>query len=186
MNVYDWDKTIYHGDCTVDFYFWNLRRNPSLIRYMPLQAIGFIGYFLKIHDKTRMKKYFYSYLRGVEDIDRKLEEFWDGHIGNVHQWYLDNQKEDDVVISASAAFMVAGGCRRLGIKNLIASEVDRFTGEPLSPNCNGAQKPVRFLEAGYTLPIEEFYSDSYGDDPMAKLAKKSYLVKGETLIPWEK
>lgn len=33
--------------------------------------------------------------------------------------------------------------------------------------------------------IDEFYSDSHSDDPLARLAKQAFLVKGEKLTPWE-
>ena len=39
---------------------------------------------------------------------------------------------------------------------------------------------ARFPGAG----IDEFYSDSHSDDPLAALAKRAYLVKGERLLPW--
>ena len=39
MNVYDFDKTIYRGDSTKDFYFFLLRRHPVLIRYLPKQIM---------------------------------------------------------------------------------------------------------------------------------------------------
>ncbi|WZU01590.1 haloacid dehalogenase-like hydrolase [Erysipelothrix sp. D19-032] len=30
MNVYDWDKTIYDGDSSIDFYKFNLRKDKKL------------------------------------------------------------------------------------------------------------------------------------------------------------
>ena len=33
--------------------------------------------------------------------------------------------------------------------------------------------------------IEEFYSDSYSDKPMAKIANCAYIVKHDKIIPWE-
>ena len=32
MNVYDFDKTIYKGDSTLDFYFFCLRKKPIIIK----------------------------------------------------------------------------------------------------------------------------------------------------------
>ena len=185
MNVYDFDKTIYHNDSTVDFYFWQLKKNPLLIRFMPKQLLGFFLYFIKVINKTEMKNYFYSYLPAVKNIDNEVVLFWDKHLHKVHKWYLEKHKDDDIVISASAYFLVNEACKRLNIHNVICSEVDQYTGEVYGPNCNGEQKVIRFDEEGYKREdIDEFYSDSYGDTPMALLAKKSYLVKGETLLDW--
>lgn len=187
MNVYDFDKTIYHHDSTVDFFFYQLRKNPLLIRYLPKQRLGFLLYFMKIINKTEMKNYFYSYLKGVKNIDKEVEIFWDSHIKGINKWYLKQHRDDDIIISASAFFLVNEACRRINITRVICSEVDQYTGEVTGLNCNGEQKVVRFLEAGYDKDdIEEFYSDSYGDTPMALLAKKSYLVKGQQLLEWEK
>ena len=33
--------------------------------------------------------------------------------------------------------------------------------------------------------IDEFYSDSVSDAPLAKLAKKAFLVEDNKLLPWE-
>ena len=185
MNVYDWDKTIYKNDSTVDFFFWQIRRHPSLLRYLPVQLWGFIGYFLRIHDKTKMKSFFYRYLAGVKDTEKEVEEFWDSHINNIHEWYRDKHRDDDLVISASADYLVRPALRRLNVQRLIASEVDPVTGKVLSKNCNGTEKVVRFDKAGYKREdIEEFYSDSLGDTPMAEISPKSYLVAGEKLTEW--
>lgn len=185
MNVYDFDKTIYKNDCSADFFFYAIRKQPSLLRFLPLQIVGWAGYFLGFHDKTTMKDYFYRYLTGIRDIDKEVAEFWDGHISNIHKWYLSQQAEDDLVISASALFMVKAACERLGIKNVMASPVNQYTGRVTGANCNGRQKLVVFREAGYS-EIDKFYSDSYSDQPLADIARESYIVRGEKLIPWGK
>ncbi len=185
MNVYDFDKTIYKRDSTVDFYFFELRRQLSLLRFFPHQLVGFIRYFIRNIDITAMKNYFYSFLAGIDDIDEELQLFWDKNISDVHQWYLKRHREDDLVISASPQFLVEEACRRLGISRVIASEVDKKTGKVLSPNCNRSQKVVRMKAAGYdTADINEFYSDSHHDDPLAALARKAWLVRGEELQEW--
>ncbi len=187
MNVYDFDRTIYRHDCSVDFYLYEIRRHPLLLRYLPIQIVGWAGYFLRLHDKTVMKDFFYRYLKGIRDIDEEVKSFWDSHIHLIHDWYRKIQRPDDLVISASASFMVEPACQRLGIKNVLASEVDRYSGRVTGPNCHGKQKPVRFQAAGYDeSEIEQFYSDSYSDQPMADLARESFLVKGEQLISWQK
>ena len=187
MNVYDFDKTIYKNDCTVDFYFYEIARHPSLIRFLPGQIWGFLGRFLRIHDKTVMKSYFYKYLKGIKDIDSDIDNFWDSHIQKVNNWYFVKHLNDDLVISASADFMVRPACERLGITNVIASLVDKKTGEVLSPNCHGKEKVVRFVNEGFNKEeIEEFYSDSVSDTPLAELSQSAYIVKGEKLVEWPK
>ena len=45
---------------------------------------------------------------------------------------------------------------------------------------------LRFYEKYPNGEIEEFYSDMYCDTPLARLAKKAVMVKGEKLSPWKK
>ena len=75
-------------------------------------------------------------------------------------------------------------CRHFNISHLIASEVDSNTGKFLSENCYGAEKVSRLKKYTANSEIDKFYSDSYSDDPLAKLAKESYLVKGNKLKKW--
>ena len=61
MNVYDFDKTIYDGDSTLDFYFFSLRKNPMLLRFLPIQLMGFIKYMFGLAPKLVFKEKFYSF-----------------------------------------------------------------------------------------------------------------------------
>ncbi|MBO4218761.1 MAG: haloacid dehalogenase-like hydrolase [Erysipelotrichaceae bacterium] len=185
MNVYDFDKTIYHRNSTADFLFYCLRRHPRILKCLPGQLWGFLLYGLKIIDITEMKRHLYSFLPLLDDVDGDLEDFWDKNIERVHGWYLQKHRDDDLVISGSPQFLVEGACRRLFISHLVASDVDRKTGEVRRPNCSRAQKITEMERAGYDRSqIEEFYSDSHSDDPLAALAQKAWLVKGESLEEW--
>ena len=94
------------------------------------------------------------------------------------------QREDDVIISASPEFLLKPICIRLGISNLMASVVDKRTGMYLGINCHGEEKVRRFYKK-FNQEIDEFYSDSFSDAPLANIAKKAYLVDGDILIPWD-
>lgn len=184
MNVYDFDDTLFDHNSTSGFYFFLLKRDLSLLRFLPRQLVGFIGYGLHLIDITRMKSYLYCFLKGVKDPAGKAEEFWDLNIGHIHHWYKDRQRPDDLVISGSPEFIVKPACDRLKISRLIGSEVDPASGRVLSPNCSGANKVIRLKASPYQDEIEEFYSDSRHDQPLASLARQAWLVKGEKLIPW--
>lgn len=186
MNVYDFDKTIYKDDSTVDFYFFVLRRHPSVILCWPSLIFAAVLWTLGIIDKTGFKERFYRFLRKIDDIDGDLEDFWNVHDNKIKTFYKKNQHEDDVVISASPEFLLKPICRRLGIKYLYASKVDKISGKYDGINCWGDEKPRRFYEAfGKNAVINEFYSDSLSDTPLAEIAKKSFIVQGEELVLWE-
>ena len=44
MNVYDFDKTIYDGDSTIDFYFYCLKKHPKIILCLPIQLYAAVKY----------------------------------------------------------------------------------------------------------------------------------------------
>lgn len=184
MNVYDFDDTIYKGDSTRDFVLWCIKKNPVLVLHHAKTGVAFCAYKSKLVNKTYFKEKMYGFLQRIPNIDSWVEEFWDTHIKNIKSFYLNHKKPDDVIISASPEFLLAPICNRLGIKYLIASRVDRHTGFYKGLNCFGEEKVLRFNDklGGH---IDEFYSDSLSDTPLAKLADKAFLVKDETLIPWK-
>lgn len=184
MNVYDFDKTIYDGDSTFHFIGFCLKKKPGLILRLANGVGTFVLYLFGRQTKTRSKESFYSMFQGIECIDDWVEEFWDGHINKIKKWYLEQQKADDVIISASPEFLLRPACCRLNIKHLEASRVDSRTGKYTGINCYGDEKVRRFKEA-YTGKIDEFYSDSDSDLPLARLAGNAYLVDGDNVIPWK-
>ncbi|MFR3285343.1 MAG: haloacid dehalogenase-like hydrolase [Clostridium fessum] len=54
---------------------------------------------------------------------------------------------DDVIISASPEILLTEICKRLGIKYLIASKVEKITGKYYRENCYGKEKSSTFSKA---------------------------------------
>lgn len=183
MNVFDFDKTIYDGDSTIDFYFYCVRMNPGIIRFIPKQLLAAVQYKLKRINKTKFKEEFYSFLTKLDDTEKKVVDFWDKHEHKIKRWYLEIQNIDDIVISASPRFLLVEICKRIKINDLIASEVDIKTGKYTGVNCYGEEKVRRFYEK-YDDIIDSFYSDSRSDQPLADIAKNKYIVKGDVIVPW--
>lgn len=187
MNVYDFDKTIYRGDSSCDFYWFCLRRHKKIVCRLPAQTAAFVRHYL-LHtiSKTQMKEIFYQYFRDIPDMERELQLFWSTHAKKIEPYYLAQQRPDDVIISASPAFFLQPICHELGISRLIASEVDGKTGYYSGENCHGAEKVKRFFAQHPNEQIEQFYSDSLSDSPMAALAEEAYLVKNGDCKVWPK
>lgn len=184
MNVYDFDKTIYNGDSTVDFYKYVLKKHPSLLRFVPKQAFGFVLYALKLIDKTTLKSYFFSFLQGI-DTNASVTSFWNENHNKIYTWYEQKQKPDDIIISASPEFLLTPICKRLGIKHLIATVTDEKNGQIIGLNCKGEEKVKRFTESFGNIKIQQFYSDSLSDLPLAKLAEEAFLVVNGEITVWE-
>ena len=89
-----------------------------------------------------------------------------------------------MIISASPEFHIREICSRIGIKNVIASKVDPKTGRCLGPNCRDEEKVRRFREIFGDAEIDDFYSDTEHDVPLAILAKRAYLIKNGTITDW--
>jgi phosphoserine phosphatase len=185
MNVYDFDNTIYRGDSTADFLLFELKRHPLAgAKAIAVTIVPAIAYVLRLGTKEHMKENMFSIVQAVEDMDQELQLFWDVHQKNIKRWYLEQQQEDDVIISASPLFEIKECCDRIGIRHVIATEMDPVTGKMGGFNCKGEQKVPRFREIFPEACIDAFYSDSRSDDPMAKIAQKAYLVRGDEIVPW--
>lgn len=183
MNVYDFDKTIYYHDSSVDFYKFNLKRSKRIAQLWPSQTKAMIDYKKGNITKTQMKEVFYRYFTLIEDMPARVAEFWAEHRQYIKPWYLEQRRDDDVIISASPEFLLKPICDELNV-HLIGSVVDPKTGKHFRMNCYGLEKVSRFQEMYDIHGIESFYSDSYSDDPLAQFAVNSYMVKGDALSEW--
>ncbi len=184
MNVYDFDGTIYSGDSTVDFFKYVLKSNPLLLRYLPKQLWGALLFAIGRIDKTVFKEYFFCFLTAI-DTEKSVEAFWDRNQDRIYAWYLQQKREDDIIISASPEFLLAPVCRRLGVGCLLASRVDARSGAFKGENCRGEEKVRRLELACGAVHVEAFYSDSLSDSPLARIAEKAYLVQKGCVKEWE-
>jgi phosphatidylglycerophosphatase C len=184
MNVYDWDNTIYRGDSTADFVGWLYLHYPLTLLSIPRTVICGLLYGFHIIPKLTFKQNLYHMFVFVKDMDQASDRFVETHMNHVKQWYLDQQKPDDMVISASPEFNIRRFCAKLGIARVMASVVDIHTGKYTGLNCHGAEKVRRFHEVAKDQAIDEFYSDSLSDTPLAELAEHAYLVKGDVRRDW--
>lgn len=186
MNIYDFDKTLYGSDSTMDFLLYSIRKHPGLIRFLPGIGLAGVRYALKHITKTAMKERFYRIFTGY-DAEGLLEAFWDTHQHKIFSWYPQQQEQTDIVISASPEFLLKPICQRLGIRHLIASRVDPKTGIYTGENCWGPEKPIRLKEEMGITHCDKFFSDSYSDQPLADIADEAFLIlKDGTIAPWGK
>lgn len=183
MNVYDFDNTIYDGDSTIDFYLYCLKKHPEIVKCLPCQILGAIKYKLGKIEKTQFKEIFYIFFTKLKDIDSDVIGFWDTNEHKVKVWYRKIQEDDDVIISASPCFLLTEICMRIKVCNLIASNVDKNTGKFTGLNCYGKEKVRRYKEK-FNKEIDNFYSDSKSDQPMAEISNRKFFVRGKRIQPW--
>ena len=186
MNVYDFDGTIYNGDSAIDFYLFCLKRKPFIIRRIIPQIIGFFKYKMKKISKEEFKEVFYSYFKDIKNIDEYVELFWNKKQYKIKKWYINQKNKNDVIISASPEFIIKKIGKRLGLKNIICSKVDKKTGTYIGKNCYGEEKVRRFKEVYKDKIIDNFYSDNYCDTPLANISKNAYYVNKNIIVKWSK
>lgn len=185
MNVYDFDKTIYDGDSTADFYIYSLKKHKKILLLIPSLLGAFLKFYVfKIGTKTMFKEKMYRFLIYC-NIESDVADFWDKHQNKIKKFYIEQQKDDDVIISASPEFLLKPICKRISINYLIASRVDCKSGRYNGINCHGKEKVRRFYEFFKNGQIEEFYSDSYSDTPLAEISEKAFIVKGNNISEWK-
>ncbi|QRG86197.1 haloacid dehalogenase-like hydrolase [Bulleidia sp. zg-1006] len=184
MNVYDWDKTIYDGDSTFGFIRYLFCHYPKTLLNLPRIIFFGIGYGLQLVSKQSFKENLFHLFVYVKDMPLATKRFCESHLDHVKSFY--QQKEDDVIISASPEFLIQEFGRLLHIQCIIASPVEQKTGHYMGLNCHGEEKVKRFYKRFPKGEIHEFYSDSLSDTLLAQLAKKAFLVKKEKVFDWPK
>lgn len=182
MNVYDFDKTIYDGDASLDFWKYSVKKQPLLVAYLPYQIFAAILFKSKVISRKEFKQRFFSFLNSVRSLD--LSAFWDQHQCKIKKWYQEQKKENDLIISASPEFILKGMTDRLQV-SLMGTKMDEKTGKIIGENCRGEEKVRRFKKEYQSTSIDEFYSDSKSDTPLKELARKAFLVNKNQLTPWD-
>ena len=182
MDVYDFDKTLYPGDATIDFLVYCMRRHPAMALGLPRAAVAAVACFgLHVISKTRFKAELYRMLTRIPDIDSEVARFWRAHERRMAG--PCRPRPGDLVVSGSPEFLLRDVCARRGLL-LLASQVDPHTGRVLGPNCSESEKVTRVRAAYPDARIGAFYSDSHKDDPLANLAERAFLVRGKSIRPW--
>lgn len=181
INVYDFDYTIYDGDVSVDFWKFNLRIQPMIILFLPLQFIAVVLMKFKLISRQTAKEVFFSYLRFIKSLP--LTEFWEEHQDKIKPWYLSQRKSTDLIISASPEFLILPIAKQLDFR-LIGTKMSTSTGKISGKNCRDVEKVHRFKAEYGETKINKFYSDSLADQPLKQLANRAFLVNKNITKPW--
>ena len=175
MNVYDFDGTIFYSDCSIGFAFWCWKRHPKLwFTYFPSVIKSFFQYKKGKIPNYLMQRKMFSYLTMIDDFDVQIEKYWDKYEKRISEWYLAQKRPDDLIISASPSCIIGPIARRLGV-NYIATEYDLEYGVFVNNLMYAKEKAKYIIDHGFPV-IDNFYSDSLADTPIALCAEKAYLI----------
>lgn len=186
MRVFDFDGTIYDGESLFDLYLYSARHDPKVFRYIAPVLRYAVKYKLGRATLEQMEygvgKMTEGYLtelsrsKRVASVEQLVDDFWDRYYARIKPWY--QPESDDVILTASFDLTVGEACRRLGVRNLVASEVDVGTMKVTYLNFS-TNKAKRFRELyGPDVVIDEFYTDSKFDQPMIDMARTRSWSRG--------
>lgn len=181
MNVYDFDETIFTGD-SEDRFFDFMFSKKGFRHY----KINFKFYDLlhKAHiiTKTKSREHQYVFLKDIDDLDATLTAYWDEVQKYMKPWYNDVKQDDDIIASGTPRFLLEPIMKRLGLTNLVATEMDPHTGKIDGDFAVGEFKIVNFKAQFGTDCIDKFYSDAYSDRYVAEYAKEAYVFHDDDQI----
>ena len=181
MNCFDFDKTIYRKDSSVQFYLYCFFRTPIMFFHI-FKAFFFL--FLNklgLISTKKFKEKFFSFLKYIKKTDEVIDNFWKKELKNINKWYLDIKKDNDVICSASPYFLV-----NVAVKNfnkeatVICTNMDISTGIISGENLKGNNKVVELKKIfGEDVHFDTVYTDSLSDFPILDLADNKKIVCGK-------
>lgn len=185
MNVYDFDNTILKGD--TEWYFFDYINDNKLLSDLNLKKIAKLFKKRIINNRVYIKninKYYKIIVKNINNLEENIIKFWEKYKNNIKSFYIKNKKDDDVISSATPAFLLTPIFKYLKINNYIAPEYN-FKTYKFNKNFNyGKNKVKNFIKQYGNVQIENFYSDSDSDIGLAKLAKTPIKVTDEKLENW--
>lgn len=180
MKVFDFDNTIYNGESFFDFGIFIIQKKKSFLFYLPIGIkmlffYKFCKYDIDTYTKD-LERYMKPFLKHKELFLSLVPEFWEKNAHKLYPHMLEKIKKDDVIVTASPSFLIKGIEDVLNTKNVLATEVNlqKWTLEYLNFQTN----KVKIFQKKYShKTIDEFYTDSYNDEPFMKISKNVFLVK---------
>jgi len=184
MNVYDFDNTIYKGESAVHFFFFCLKHDFRLIRFVPLIFTKLIKYKLCLISGEELtayvEKYASDFFLCFENLDKMVSDFWDRNMKNIKDFYIKQKTPDDIILSASFSFLLEDITHRLGVKKLVCSVLDRDS-RKITQLCFRENKVNVFKSLCPDCKNITFYTDSLNDKAMIDFAEHAYFVKGNKI-----
>jgi len=184
-NVYDFDKTVVYPDSGFTFFNFCFRRHTfKILRHLPGLGVELSRFAINRRRGLPVKGEFYRFIRSLPDWREEVRLFWEQNANKLLKpWYLAQKRPDDIIISCTAAFLLEPLCEQLGIQ-LLGTNVCMDTYRLQGHSCFGEEKVRRYREVYGDTEIDEFYSDSLHDSPLARIAKKAFFVRDDEILPW--
>ena len=154
--VFDFDGTLFKGDCTVDFYRFILTQNPAKIILLPFMVVCYFLWLIGAMSTPKFKQLFLSYLNGFTptELDALIEKYWstktDLDFNQTLVKVLQQHQLNGVatiVITASPRIFVEPLVSRRFNSTCIGTELTYHQNKYIlnGPNCKGIHKVEAFV-----------------------------------------
>ena len=141
MNCYDFDKTIYKKDSSIELLKYAMKKNFLVFFYVFKICIFTILYYCKFIKIEKFKEVYFGFLKFFDDKDKFIESFWSREEKNINQWYINQKDVNDVVCSASPLFLVKSIMDKINPScKVYATQLDINTFKVSGKNLKGENK----------------------------------------------
>jgi len=79
VNIYDFDKTIYDGDSSIDFYIFCIKRQKLLAFTIFRFLIFLILYKFKLKNKKQLKEEYFFFLKYLKNKEKLINDFFENN-----------------------------------------------------------------------------------------------------------
>ncbi len=185
IDIYDFDKTIIPFDSGSLFALYCAVHYPWVLICLPVISIAGLLMLLKIINFTAFKKTCFMFVPLIP-LEKAVKKFWDKHEAEVYKWFLEKEKRNYVVISASPDFLLNEISERLSFNHLISTRHNK-NGIIIGENCRDEEKVLRFKKEFPDAKVIDVFSDSFHHDkPIFSLATgQCYHISNGNLEPFD-
>ncbi|MCI9642648.1 MAG: haloacid dehalogenase-like hydrolase [Eubacterium sp.] len=185
IDIYDFDKTIIPFDSGSLFALYCAVHYPWVLICLPVISVAGLLMLLKIINFTAFKKTCFMFVPLIP-LEKAVKKFWDKHETEVYKWFLEKEKRNYVVISASPDFLLNEISERLSFNHLISTRHNK-NGIIIGENCRDEEKVLRFKKEFPDAKVIDVFSDSFHHDkPIFSLATgQCYHISNGKLEPFD-
>jgi HAD superfamily hydrolase (TIGR01490 family) len=174
LAIFDIDYTLTKRETLFEFYMFMLKKDPSLIKYMPRSFGAAILYFIGIFEAEKAKRYFMDFIRKIHEseIEKYVKEFYEKRMSKI--FYVDaintikrlkNEGFKIYLISASAEFYLNELYNIKEVDKIIGTrfkfENGYYNGEIIGENNKGQEKVRRLMEEIKKDKLKVDFQNSY-------------------------
>ncbi|MEG0699725.1 MAG: sulfatase-like hydrolase/transferase, partial [Erysipelotrichaceae bacterium] len=97
-NIIRFNKVIYSKNINQSLYFFFLKKEFRLIKYLPLRLLVSILFMLHLYNEQNYMKIQYKYLKDIISLDNKLVIYWAKHKHQLNRMIMKRNHRYDLIV----------------------------------------------------------------------------------------